>query len=138
MLCLPIVNVFDVEYSDGSIGKIKAYFDNCILYGIPSQLNESDLDKFDVYMRYCLFKSNGDNDNHFINCIWEGDPHFLTVRDDYLFDYRLGNESDAIGKGNPGLCPAEGRYDRYGNDRFAKGSIDLGAYVWVYIPDEEE
>ena len=135
---LPIVNVFDVEYSDGSIGKIKAYFDNCILYGIPSQLNESDLDKFDVYMRYCLFKSNGDNDNHFINCIWEGDPHFLTVRDDYLFDYRLGNESDAIGKGNPDLCPAEGRYDRYGNDRFVKGSIDLGAYVWVYIPDEEE
>ena len=60
------------------------------------------------------------------------------MRDDYLFDYRLGNESDAIGKGNPDLCPSEARYDRYGNDRLAKGAVDLGAYVWTYIPDEEE
>ena len=54
-----------------------------------------------MYMRYCLFKSSGTNDAHFINCVWEGDPCFLTVREDYIFDYRLGNESDAIGKGNP-------------------------------------
>ena len=59
------------------------------------------------------------------------------MRDDYLFDYRLDNESDAIGKGNPELCPDEARYDRYGNDRWAEGALDLGAYVWVYVPDED-
>ncbi len=134
---LPLVNVFNVEYTNGAIGKIRAYFDNCILYGLCTELNESKLDDFDVYMRYCLFKSAGDNDKHFINCVWEGDPCFLTVRDDYHFDYRLGNESDAIGKGDPAFCPAEGRYDRYGNDRLAKGSVDLGAYVWTYVPEEE-
>ena len=134
---LPIVNIFDVEYSDGTIGKIKAYFDNCILYGLAPELNESDLDEFNVFMRYCLFKSNGDDDAHFINCIWEGDPMFLTVRDDHFFDYRLDNESDAIGKGNPALCPAEARYDRYGNDRLAGGAVDLGAYVWVPVPEED-
>ena len=133
---LPIVNVFDVEYSDGTIGKIKAFFDNCILYGLVPELNEGKLDNFDVYMRYCLFKSAGEDDSHFINCIWEGDPKFLTVRDDYFFDYRLGNESDAIGKGNPALCPAEASYDRYGNDRLAGGAVDLGAYVWIPIPEE--
>ena len=132
----PIVNVFDVEYSDGSIGKIRANFDNCILYGLYKEINEGDLDGFDVYLRYCLFKSSGDDDNHFINCVWEGDPHFLTVREDYLFDYRLGNESDAIGKGNPALCPVEARYDRYGNDRLANGTVDLGAYVWIPQTDE--
>ena len=26
---------------------------------------------------------------------------------------------------------------RYGNDRLATGSVDLGAYVWKYIPDEQ-
>ena len=127
----PIVNVFDVEYSDGSVGKIRADFNNCILYGLYNEINEGKLDDFNVYLRYCLFKSAGSDDAHFINCIWESDPDFLTVRDDYYFDYRLGNESDAIGKGNPDLCPAEARYDRYGNDRLARGALDLGAYVWV-------
>ncbi len=135
---LPIVNVFDVEYNNGTIGKIKARFDNCIFYGLTSEINEGKLDDFDVYLRYCLLKSTGNDDGHFINCVWEGNPMFLTVRDDHLFDYRLGNESGAIGKGNPALCPDEGRYDRYGNDRLAKGAIDLGAYVWTYIPDDEQ
>ena len=134
---LPILNVFDVEYSNGTIGKIKAYFDNCIIYGLTSEINEGKLDGFNVYLRYCLLKSAGNDDAHFINCVWEGDPDFLTVRDENFFDYRLGNESDAIGKGNPALCPEEARYDRYGNDRLARTAIDLGAYVWVYVPEEE-
>jgi len=134
----PILNVYDVEFSDGSLGRIKAYFDNCIIHGLAPDINEGDLSNFDVYLRYCLLKSNGSDDNHFINCVWGGDPQFLTVRDEYLFDYRLGNESDAIGKGNPALCPDEARYDRYGNDRLAKGSVDLGAYVWVYVPEDDE
>ena len=134
---LPILNVFDVEYSNGTIGKIKAYFDNCIIYGLTSEINEGKLDGFNVYLRYCLLKSAGNDDAHFINCVWEGNPDFLTIRDENFFDYRLGNESDAIGKGNPALCPEEARYDRYGNDRLARTAIDLGAYVWVYVPEEE-
>ena len=137
---LPILNVFNIEFSDGSIGKIRGNFDNCIIHGMGKipELNDSTLDRYDIYMRYCLLRSSGNDDAHFINCVWEGDPHFLVNRDDYIFDYRLGNESDAIGKGNPDLCPQEARYDRYGNDRLAKGSVDLGAYVWIYVPDEEE
>lgn len=134
---LPILNVFDVEFSNGTIGRIKAYFDNCILYGLSSEINEGNLDNFDVYLRYCLLKSSGQDDAHFINCVWDADPCFLTDREKLLFDYRLGNESDAIGKGNPALCPDEARYDRYGNDRRANGAIDLGAYAWVFIPEEE-
>ena len=136
---LPIVNIFDVKYIDGSIGKIKAYFDNCLFYGLSSDINNGDLSDFDVYMRYCMFRSDGDDDKHFINCVWKGDSAqspFLTVREDYLFDYRLRDESDAIGKGNPALCPPEARYDRYGNDRLASGAVDLGAYVWIPQSDE--
>ena len=135
---LPIVNVFDVEFSDGTVGKIHANFDNCILYGLSKEINEGKLDNFNVYMRYCLFRSAGDDDAHFINCVWEGDPCFMTDRDEHLFDYCLGNESDAIGKGDPALCTAEARYDRYGRDRLARGSVDLGAYVWYPIDDDEE
>ena len=128
---LPIV-IYDDENSS-----IRADFNNCIICGLPYEINDDTLDDFNVYLRYCLFRNRSRDRAHFINCIWDSDPHFLTVRDDYIFDYRLGNESDAIGKGDATLCPAEARYDRYGNDRFANGAIDLGAYVWVPIPDEE-
>ena len=134
---LPIVNVFDAEFSNGAVSRIKADFNNCIIYGLSKEINEGNLDNFDVYLRYCLLRSNGEDDAHFINCIWNADPCFLTVRDDKIFDYRLGNESEAIGKGNPALCPVKARFDRYGNDRFENGAIDLGAYAWVFIPDEE-
>lgn len=148
---LPIVQVFNVDYGGGYVDKIRAYFDNCILHGLNDELsagflnaakdtitenNVLKLDGYNVLMRYCLFKASGTNDSHFINCVWEGDPHFLTVREDHFFDYRLGNESDAIGKGNAALCPEEARYDRYGRDRLARGSVDLGAYVWVRVPED--
>lgn len=148
---LPIVQVFNVDYGNGYVDNIRAYFDNCILYGISSEMSAAlliapdsipenlvlKLDGFNVFMRYCLFKSPGPDDDHFINCFWEADPCFLTVREDHYFDYRLGNESDAKGKGNRDLCPEEARYDRYGNDRFANGAPDVGAYVWIPVPEEE-
>lgn len=135
---LPIVNLYNLEFDNGMIGRLSGRFDNCIIHGLCPELNDSTLNDYNVYMRYCLFKSSGEDDAHFINCIWKGDPQFLVNRDDYIFDYRLGNESDAIGKGNLALCPNEARYDRYGNDRLADGSVDLGAYVWTYVPDEED
>ncbi len=148
---LPIVQVFNVVYGDGYFDKIKAYFDNCIFHGLSNEIsagkidvpndtipenNVLNLDGFDVYLRYCLLRSAGEDNSRFINCIWEGDPKFLTVRDEHFFDYRLGDESDAIGKGNRAYCPEEARYDRYGNDRFATGAIDLGAYVWIPAPED--
>ena len=154
---LPIVSLHDMAFLNGDNSRIKARFNNCILYGLSDEfrvgiLKEQNKDdtvywvddgvgegKLDVYMRSCLLKGSEREDGaYFINCVWDADPCFLTVRDDQIFDYRLGNESDAIGKGNPDLCPDEARYDRYGVDRRANGAIDLGAYAWVFVPDEEE
>ena len=41
---LPIVNVFDVEFNNGTIGKIKADFNNCIIYGMSNEINKGNLD----------------------------------------------------------------------------------------------
>jgi len=134
----PMVSVYDIEYSNGVSKKIKAYFDNCIFYGNTTELNNGDLEGYDVWLRYCLLKSNGENDAHFINCVWNADPMFYTVREDYLFDYRLKNGSDAIGVANPALCPDEAIYDRYGVDRRERqGSVDIGAYAWVPSVEDE-
>ncbi len=110
---------------------MEAGFNNCIIYGNVSDISEGDLTGSNVYLRYCLLRATGENDQNFLNCVWGGDPKFYTVREDYLFDYRLKDESDAIGKGNLELCPQSARFDMLGNDRFLSSGIDLGAYVWI-------
>lgn len=121
---------FYVQDDSGTVPVLDASLDNCILYGMSTELNMPKLDDTNIYIRNCLFRSDGDDDSHFIGCVWKGDPKFNTVREEYLFDYRLGDESDARGRGDISLLPADGRTDRYGTDRLARGDgLDLGAYA---------
>lgn len=131
----PILSVF-LQDDDKTLAPLQAQFDNCIFYGNIEELNIGDFTGNDVYLRNCLFKSAGTDDDNFISCKWGADPKFFTEREKYIFDYRLRNTSDAIAAGNRSLCPASARYDRYGQDRWARDGIDIGAYVWV--PQNEE
>ena len=117
---------------------MEAEFTNCIVYGNASDISAGDLANTGVYLRNCLLRSEGADDEHFISCVWSGDPKFYTVRNEYVFDYRLRNESDAIGKGNASLMPEDARLDMLGNDRLTSGSLDLGAYVWIEAKEEEK
>lgn len=126
-----IVNFSDVE-QDG-IGFPTGYLDNCILYGMNQEINIGDLTGTGLYLRNCLMKLNGSDDENFLNMVWQADAKFRVRREDYIFDYRLLNESDAIARGNRAYCPASARYDRYGIDRFQREGIDIGAYAWVPV-----
>ncbi len=110
---------------------LEAQVDNCIIYGNTAELNNGDLTGTGIMLRNCLLKSQGSDDANFISCVWGGDPMFYTEREKYIFDYRLRNKSEAIATGNRAYCPDAARYDRYGQDRFAREGLDLGAYVWV-------
>lgn len=116
---------------------MEADFNNCVVYGNAGDISVGDLSGSSVHLRNCLLKSSGADDDNFINCVWGGDPKFYTVREDYIFDYRLRNESDAIGRGDAALCPAAAMTDRYGNNRLASGTLDLGAYVWIESKEED-
>lgn len=122
----------------GSAPAMDATIDNSIIYGIAPDINLGDLTYSNVFIRNTLFRSEGVDDDNFINCLWGSDPKWYVSRNDYIFDYRLRNESPAIGAGLASYLPATARYDRYGNDRLAggTGNIDLGAYVYVYNPDD--
>lgn len=109
---------------------MKANFENCIIYGMTVSLTPGNLDGTDVYMRNVLLKEDGSDDEHFISCIWNEDPLFKTIREDYVFDYHLKAGSPAIGAGNPDFITAIDRYDMDGNDRLAEGSPTLGAYQY--------
>ncbi|MBR1881524.1 MAG: hypothetical protein IJ808_00665 [Muribaculaceae bacterium] len=126
----PILNVW-IDDEAGSVSPLVCHLDNCIIYGNADDINFGNLDDSQIYLRNCLLKANGTDDANFINIKWKGDPKFYVEREKYIFDYRLKNESDAIAAGDRSLCPASARYDRYGQDRFAREGIDLGAYVWV-------
>ena len=121
---------------DGSgLPYISAEFGNCIIYGNGTDLSHGDLTGTDVYFRRCLLKSEGTDDDNFINCLWGEDPLYYTVREDYLFDSRLKPESPAIGAADPALTLPDAAIDAYG---LARGTApDLGAYVFM-PPAEEE
>lgn len=94
---------------------VKADFNNCILYGMTAEMNSDNLDDSRVYFRNTLFKSTGSDDDHFINCLWQSDPLFHTVREDYIFDYRPKPGSPAIEAADKSYIP-EG-CDFYGTPR---------------------
>lgn len=105
----------------------KAYITNSITYGIGSDCNPGDLTGHDIRFERCLFKADGKDDDNFISSLWNVDPLFYTVREDYLFDYRLQPDSPAIGAAYVSLSDVSLGVDYYGNSR----NSDLGAYVYV-------
>ena len=121
--------------SDDESGKpyLSADISNCIIYGYGSELSHGDLTGTGVTIRNTLFKTKGVDDDNFINCLWDADPLYYTVRDDYYFDYRLQPESPAIGAADASLTKELSKKDRYGKTQ--PGQPDLGAYVFV-APEE--
>lgn len=118
------------EESSGIVNPLmKASFENCIVYGMTSPLTPGDLEGSDVYLRNVLLGVGGSDDDHFISCIWNENPEFETIRDDYLFNYRLKEDSPAIGAGNPAYVTPQCMKDMDGVDRLEWGNPALGAYA---------
>ncbi len=129
---------FDEEWDGDTEGLPESYiqadFTNSIIYGIGSDLSHGDLEGYSIYFRNCLFKSEGTDDDNFINCIWGEDPLFYTDRLEYVFDYRLRPDSPATGMADSSLSEADAATDLYGNSR--GNQPDLGAYVFT-LPEED-
>lgn len=96
---------------------LRADITNSIIYGLGTEMNIGDLTGTQVTFRSCVFKSSGDDDDHFISCIWDTDPLYGTVREDYLFDYRLSPDSPVRGLADPTLIHPDTATDYYGEPR---------------------
>lgn len=110
-------------------GRTTARITNSIIYGLGAGLSHGDLTGTDIYLVNCLLKENGSDDTNFISCLWDKDPLYYTVREEYIFDYRLKPESPAIAAGNPELTLPQAANDAYGLPR--GDAPDLGAYVFT-------
>lgn len=107
---------------------MEANFRNCIFYGMPDDLNEGDLTGSNVYLQFCSLKSPGADDANFQNCLWDTDPLFLTVREDYYFNYHVAEESPEIGAGNAAYVTPLCERDMDGLYRLSAGAPTIGAY----------
>lgn len=128
----PLLTLSHVDAkSDDESGRpyLQAEITNSILYGLGTDLSHGDLTGTSVTLRRCLLKSEGSDDDNFINCIWGEDPLFRTVRDDYYFDYRVMADSPAIDAADPSLVAPESAIDRLGTPRGYNPT--LGAYQYV-------
>lgn len=125
----PVVQLYHFNSENDNESKmpyLEASFNNCILYGLGTDLSAGDLTGSAVYFRRCLLKSEGKDDDNFLNCLWASDPLYNTVRNDYVFDYRLMDDSPALGTAQANLIPAEAATDFYGTPRGTTPNI--GAY----------
>lgn len=113
---------------------MEADFANSIFYGLGTDFSPSSLDWSKVTVYNCVFKSAGSDDSNFINCIWNTDPLFATVRNDYHFDYRLLPDSPVLQAADASLAVGAAEKDFYGIQRLP--SPHPGAYQGS--PDESE
>lgn len=113
--------------ADKELPWLSANIENTIIYGLGSNLSHGDLEGLPVKLTNCLLKSAGSDDDNFINCLWDTDPIYGVDREAYIFDYRVGPESPAIGAGNPQLLVAPiSQTDMHGVSRLPSPTI--GAY----------
>lgn len=108
-----------------------ATFKNCIITGSYSLLSPTEITDSDISFLNCLFNVKGSDDQNFRECVWEADPKFINTGKDYIFDYHIGEGSDAKGKGNPQFLNADLRYDLEGHLRPQGTNPDLGAYQYI-------
>ena len=119
------------EGDEAALPYLSATFTNSIIYGNGGDISHGDLDFSQVYLYRCLLKSNGTDDDHFVDCLWGKDPQYYTRREDYHFDYRLKPTSPAAAAGLPEYTSPLTPADRFGTPRSAT-TPTLGAYQ---LPD---
>ncbi len=115
---------------DSDLPFMSATFRNCILYStMTGDINIDNLGGSNVYLQRCSLRSNGSNDDNFIDCLWDVDPLFFAVREDYDFNYHLQPESPVLHSADGSFITPAAEVDMDGINRWTFGTPALGAYA---------
>ena len=125
-------HLFEEDAGNG-LPLMHARFENSILYGLCADINIEDLTGSSVFFHRVSMKAGGNDDDNFINCLWDTDPMFLTDRPLYYFNYRLADDSPVKGDADRELVTPQVQYDMDGVDRLGSNPPSLGAYQWIPV-----
>ncbi|WP_080903709.1 hypothetical protein [Parabacteroides sp. Marseille-P3160] len=146
---LTMANSATIDNVKKDLPLLQASFDNCIIDGSYAasgigdtllhgelMLSEAKGILFNYRFNHCLIKTKGNENTYFVSVLFGKSPTYVAtgISSNYIYDYRLANESLGIGKADPTIA-ANYPADRYGIPRTANAP-DIGAYV--YVPQEEE
>jgi hypothetical protein len=136
----------------------QAYFDNCIVDGGHSvdsthlfggeiffdtdeQYMQGNGETFNYRFNACFIKTARQSNERFVNSLFIKSPSYLktgTKEDEYMFDFRLKNESVGIGKADRSVSE-QYPVDRYGVNRLtAAEGVSIGAYEYVYQEEKKD
>ena len=135
---------------------IQADFTNTIIWGknylshSKIQLNKKEGQEFNFLFRNCIIPNKGENDEQFIDCIFNTYPVFAktSLQDPETEEYGPVNlrlkekENEKSAEISPAIDKADPEYskdlplDLDGNDRLSDGKPDIGAYE--FKPQEEK
>ncbi|MDE6377899.1 MAG: right-handed parallel beta-helix repeat-containing protein, partial [Duncaniella sp.] len=117
---------------DGSVLPVAvAEITNSIFAGLSADFAPGVLDGTQIYLRGCVFKGNGDDDEHFISSTWGMDPAWGVDRPNYIFDYRLAPASPLHGSAAVELVAEGAEVDLTGTPRLPAPTP--GAYQQVLV-----
>ena len=115
---------------DSDLPLMSARFRNCIIYStMAADINIDDLSGSDVMLQRCSLRSRGSNDDNFVDCLWDTDPMFFAVREDYDFNYHLKEDSPVLHSADEVFITPAAEVDFYGINRYMFGTPALGAYA---------
>lgn len=116
----------------------KCDFTNCVISGssnsdveLYNTLNGSERTPFNHLFTNCLIRVNGDDDQNFVNTIWNKDPKFanLNKNRDYVFSFELDSLSVAVNAAAR-VYSASLPLDLKGVSRLSDDGPDIGCYEW--------
>lgn len=126
--CLAVGNVYEGKAYDLD----KCDFINSIVFGSASGellLSGVSTVAYNYKFQNCLIKATEQENEHFVNTVWNADPLFVNINNnkDYSYNFELQATSPAIGKADRSyslLLP----YDLKGRSRLAGTDTDIGCY----------
>ncbi|MBP1618328.1 MAG: hypothetical protein H6Q14_2155 [Bacteroidetes bacterium] len=113
-------------------------FTNCIISGSSSSdvelyntLDGNEQTPFNDLFTSCLIRVEGEDDENFVNIIWDKDPGFenLNTNGDYVFSFELDSASVAINAA-ASTYSVNLPLDLKGISRISDDGPDIGCYEW--------
>lgn len=135
-------NIIDTLYLQADVN---AYFGNCIVYGGKKSeflFQSSDENALNFHFDNSLLKLEvdsfeTDNPNRFSNNLYNSDPEFINLKDDFQLD-TLSPAKDAGSLDIVNQIPTLLENDLIGNSRIEDGKPDLGAYERIENGEEQK